>query len=148
MAPYEDPGIEPLHRLGDARGLLGHGGVVPFPSGEDTAVFELGVAAVLRDDVSGADPGEAERAVLGYTILNAWSGREAGAPAGWSARRVPAQLGPVLVTPDELGDLGRLKAHARIEGATALTSSLGGWAFSRDLDCLREPLDSGSAPAT
>ena len=130
MAPYDEPADEPLHRLGDARGLLGHGSLIPFPATEEAVFFELGVAAVLRDDVAGADPDEAERAVLGYTILNAWSEREPVARPGWGAGRVPAQLGPAHFTTDELGELCRLKAHARIEGATALTSSLGGWAFS------------------
>ncbi len=130
LAPYDASATEPLHRLGDARGLLGHGSVVPYPSAEEGAVFELGVAAVLRDDVRGASADEAERAILGYTVVNAWCGRDDAARQGWGAGRVPAQLGPVLVTPGELGDLGRLKAHARIEGATAVTTTAGGWSFS------------------
>ena len=133
LAPYEEATGEPLHRLGDARGLLGHGSLIPFPSSAESSAFELGVAAVLRDDLSGADPDEAARAILGYTILNGWSGSEAHFPPGWGTGRVPAQLGPVLVTPGELGepfDLARLKAQARVEGQTAVATSLGGWAFS------------------
>jgi 2-keto-4-pentenoate hydratase/2-oxohepta-3-ene-1,7-dioic acid hydratase in catechol pathway len=86
---------------------------------------------VLRDDLSGAEQDdEAERAILGYTILNGWSAREAGAHPGWGTGRVPAQLGPVLVTPGEIGDIGRLKAHARVEGKATVTTTVGGWAFS------------------
>jgi 2-keto-4-pentenoate hydratase/2-oxohepta-3-ene-1,7-dioic acid hydratase in catechol pathway len=131
MAAYDETSAtEPLHRLGDARGLVGHGCVVPYPSSMGGAAFELGLAAVLRDDLSGADPVEAERAVLGYTILNGWSGHDPSVPHGWGAGRVPAQLGPILVTPSELGDLGQLKAQARVEGKVTVATITGGWAFS------------------
>lgn len=131
MAAYDEPGGEPAHRLGDARGLLGHGSCVPFPQGESRPLFEIGVAAVLSDNLRHADPREAERAILGYAILNTWTGGddEARRPA-WSARRVPAQLGPVLVTPEDTGDLARLKALARVDGEVTTTSSAGGWTFS------------------
>jgi Fumarylacetoacetate (FAA) hydrolase family len=131
MAAYDEPQDEPAHRLGDARGLLGHASCVPFPSGEGRPAFELGIAAVLRDDLRHADAREAERAILGYAILNTWTGGddEARRPA-WSARRVPAQLGPVLVTPDDAGDLTRLKALVRVDGKVITTSSVGGWSFS------------------
>jgi 2-keto-4-pentenoate hydratase/2-oxohepta-3-ene-1,7-dioic acid hydratase in catechol pathway len=136
LAPYDEPTDEPLHRLGDARGLVGHESVVPFPSGDGgdprtraDAAFALGIAAVLREDLAGGSAAEAERAILGYTILNGWSG-EAEPRSGWSARRVPAQLGPVLVTPGEVGELGRLKAQVRVDGRVTATVSVGGWAFS------------------
>ena len=130
MAPYEETLDEPLHRLGDARGMLGHQGVVPFPGGEGCACFELGVAAVLREDLCQAGPKEAERAVLGYAILNGWTGRDEEARPPGAARRVPAQLGPVLVTPGELGDVARLKAEVRVEGRVVATTGVGGWAYS------------------
>ena len=130
MAPYDEPLDEPAHRLGDARGLLGHESCVPFPPGEGHPTFELGIAAVLRDDLRNADPAEAERAVLGYAILNAWTGDDEARRPSWSARRTPAQLGPVLVTPGELGDLARLKAQTRVGGQVTATTCVGDWAFS------------------
>lgn len=131
MAPYDEPHAEPAHRLGDARGLLAHESCAPFPAGERRPSFELGIAAVLRDYFRDADATSAERAILGYAILNAWSGGDDDArPPAWSARRVPAQLGPVLVTPDELGELGRLKVQARVGGKVVAGTSVGGWAFS------------------
>jgi hypothetical protein len=129
MAPYDAATAVPLHRLGDARGILGHAALVPFPPSAPHAIFEPGLAAVLGDDLSSADPAEAERAILGYTLLNVWSAPDAAQLPGWSSLRVPAQLGPVLVTRDEIPDLGRLKAHVRVDAATSPTS-LGGWAFS------------------
>ncbi len=104
-------------------------GELPSSPARD-AVFAVGVAAVLRDDLVGASVEEAGRAVLGYTILNGWSAGEGEAPHGWAARRVPAQLGPVLVTPGEVGDLARLKAQVRIDGKVTASASLGGWTFS------------------
>jgi 2-keto-4-pentenoate hydratase/2-oxohepta-3-ene-1,7-dioic acid hydratase in catechol pathway len=131
MAAYDEPLDEPAYRIGDARGLLGHASCVPFPAGEGCPTFELGIAAVLRDDLRDADARQAERAVLGYAILNTWTSNddEARRPA-WATRRVPAQLGPVLVTPDDVGDLGRLKALARVDGRVAATTGVGGWALS------------------
>jgi 2-keto-4-pentenoate hydratase/2-oxohepta-3-ene-1,7-dioic acid hydratase in catechol pathway len=128
LAPHEEPGDHPLHCLGDARGLLGHESLVPFPGTEDHPAFELGVAAVLREDLDEAGPDEADRAILGYTILNGWSASDERRP--WTARRVPAQLGPLLVTPDETGDLGRLRGQARIEGQVVADAAMGGSTFS------------------
>jgi hypothetical protein len=136
LAPYDASTDEPLHRLGDARGLVGHESVVPFPAAregleeETDAAFALGIAAILREDLAGAGPAEAERAVLGYTILNGWTAAAPEPRPGWSARPVPAQLGPVLVTPGEVGELGRLKAQIRVDGKVTATASVGGWAFS------------------
>jgi hypothetical protein len=126
-APY--PGRDgPLHRFGDARGLVGHEGAVPFPPGEGRPCFELGIAAVLREDLEGAGSAEAARAILGYAILDGWSGRDEEARPGTS--RVPAQLGPVLVTPGEVGDPARLKAQVRVDGTIAATPGMGGGVFS------------------
>ena len=131
MAPYDERLDEPLHRLGDARSLLGHQSPVPFPEGEIRPSFALGIAAVLREDLHHASPTEAERAILGYAILNAWWGPDDEArQRGWGSPRIPAQLGPVLVTPGELGDLGRLKARIRVDGAVATSTGVGGWWFS------------------
>jgi Fumarylacetoacetate (FAA) hydrolase family len=131
MAAYDEGLDEPLHRFGDARGLLGHQSPVPFPAGETQASYALGIAAVLRDDLRHATAAEAERAVLGYTVVNAWSGRDDEARRrGWGSPRVPAQLGPVLVTPGELGELGRLKAQARVDGKVAAVTGVGEWGFS------------------
>lgn len=128
LAPYDEPSPEPLHRLGDARSLLGHESPIAFPSTEERPSFELGVAALLWDDLSGAEPEEAERAVFGYTILNGWSGADAGQSA-WTASRVPAQLGPVVVSASDVGDLGRLKAQARIDGKVISTTTAEGCSF-------------------
>lgn len=131
MAPHDAPHGEPSYRLGHARALLGHAAPVPFPAREERPEFALGIAAVLREDVCAASVAEAERAILGFTILNEWCGADEEARAsGTGARDVPAQLGPVLVTPGELDALGGLRAQVRVDGRVVTDASTGGWAFS------------------
>ncbi len=131
MAPYDEHLDEPLHRLGDARLLVGHQGHVHFPAGETRPGYALGVAVVLREDIRDATAEEAERAVLGYTVLNAWYGADDEARRrGWGSPRVPAQLGPVLVTPGDLGQVARLKAQVRIEGEVTARTGVAGACFS------------------
>jgi 2-keto-4-pentenoate hydratase/2-oxohepta-3-ene-1,7-dioic acid hydratase in catechol pathway len=114
--------VEPPYWLGNPRGFLGHEARVPFPWGEDEPDYELGVAAILAEDVRGARPDEADAALLGYAILNDWTGRTleararaAGAPTT-PARDFATQLGPVLVTKDEVGDVSALRTRARVDG--------------------------------
>jgi 2-keto-4-pentenoate hydratase/2-oxohepta-3-ene-1,7-dioic acid hydratase in catechol pathway len=129
LGGHDELGVDgPVHRFCDARGMVGHEGAVPFPAGEGRPCFELGIAALLREDLEGAGSAEATRAILGYAILNGWSGRDEDARAG--TRRVPAQLGPVLVTPGEVGDVAALKAQVRVDGTTAATPGMGGWSLS------------------
>jgi 2-keto-4-pentenoate hydratase/2-oxohepta-3-ene-1,7-dioic acid hydratase in catechol pathway len=129
MAPHGAPGDdrEPSYRLGCARAMLGHEASVPFRAREGRPDFAQGIAAVLREDLCDAGVDEAEHAILGYTILNGWSGldEEARCP-GTGARDVPAQLGPVLVTPGEVGALGLLRAQARVDGQVIAETRAGG----------------------
>jgi Fumarylacetoacetate (FAA) hydrolase family len=111
-----DDGGRP-HRVGNARALLGPGAAVPFPAEEERPDFGLGIAAVLGEDLEDAGPEDAGRAILGYALLNAWRGA--------TAEGVPAQLGPVLVTVDEVGDVGQLRAQVRIERRAVVLAGMG-----------------------
>jgi 2-keto-4-pentenoate hydratase/2-oxohepta-3-ene-1,7-dioic acid hydratase in catechol pathway len=132
MAPPED---EPAYWIGNARGLLGHDSGVPFPFREDEPDFELSVAAILRDDLRRATHHEAQRAILGYTILNGWTARSEERrrrSAGFGVTRAvdfAPQLGPVLVTADEIGDTRALRAQARIGSDVLRCSPIGAWRF-------------------
>jgi Fumarylacetoacetate (FAA) hydrolase family len=112
-----DGGERPSYRIGNARGLLGSGAAVPFPAEVERPCYGLGIAAVLGEDLEDAGPEDAERAILGYALLNAWRG------AGGEG--VPVQLGPVLVTADEVGDVGQLRAQVRVEGSAVVLSDVG-----------------------
>jgi 2-keto-4-pentenoate hydratase/2-oxohepta-3-ene-1,7-dioic acid hydratase in catechol pathway len=130
------PTDEPNYRIGSARGLLGHDANIPFPAREEEPDFELSVAAVLRDDLRRATHREAHRAILGYAILNGWTAREEERRAkstGISTSRAKdfaPQLGPVLVTPDELGDLAQLRTQARASGDVLRGSPAGAGPFT------------------
>ena len=84
---------------------------IPFPAESAEWDYELEGAAVIG----------AEGRIAGFTILNDWSARDL-QRAEMTVGLGPAKgkdfatsLGPVLVTPDELGDLG-LEMTARVNG--------------------------------
>lgn len=121
------PAAPPAFHIGSARALLGHEATVPIaqgaPSFDDGARgsaldADASLAVLLGDDLCCATASEAERAILGYTLLLTWR-------PGLSA-----QLGPVLVTRDEAGPLAALRTLFRIGGATLPTADLGAWTFS------------------
>jgi fumarylacetoacetate (FAA) hydrolase len=93
---------------------------IPYPEGSDELDYELEVAAVI-----GADG-----AIAGFTIMNDWSARDLQrremrvglGPA--KGKDFATSLGPVLVTPDELGDL-RLEMIARVNGEERSRGNLG-----------------------
>ena len=98
----------PAFRVGSARALFGHEATVPLPPYAASASVECSLAAVLGDDLFRATALEADEAILGYAVLVAFS------PG------LAAQLGPVLVTRDEvgqLGPLGPLRTQLRVGGA-------------------------------
>jgi hypothetical protein len=95
----------------------GHEGAVALGS-EGELVATLGLALVLGEAIEDFTPHHAERAILGVSALLAWSVR------GDDAGGLPAaQLGPVLVTPDELGELGALRG-ALVSGSDACRGAL------------------------
>ena len=126
-APYAEAAQAPApaFRVGSARALIGHEATVPIAPGAPSLDARAGaldadgmLAAVLAEDLCHADAAEAERAILGYTLLLAWR-------PGLSA-----QLGSVLVTRDEAGDLTSLRTLFRVGGATLPTSDAGVRPFS------------------
>src|SRR5262249_30648691 len=84
---------------------------IPYPEGTEELDYELEVAGVI-----GADGG-----VAGFTVMNDWSARDLQrtemkiglGPA--KGKDFATSIGPVVVTPDELGDL-RLEMAARVNG--------------------------------
>ncbi|NUQ78987.1 MAG: fumarylacetoacetate hydrolase family protein [Polyangiaceae bacterium] len=122
---------KPTYWIGNARGFLGHDASVPFPHGEEDPDVELCLGAVLGEDLRRAACSEAERAILGYAVLGSWTARNeerlcasAGAPPT-RARDFGPQLGPVLVTKEESGDVRELRSRIQA-GADAVRGSLAG----------------------
>ncbi|MFO0591311.1 MAG: fumarylacetoacetate hydrolase family protein [Polyangiaceae bacterium] len=103
----------PAVRLGSARSLLGHEATVPCDPGARDVAMEASVVAMIADDLFRAAEAEASAAIFGYAVMLAFEG-------GFGA-----QLGPVLVTRDEVPHVTELRAHVRVEGA-----ALGGCALA------------------
>jgi fumarylacetoacetate (FAA) hydrolase len=100
---------------------------IVFPSESSAWDYELEAAAVI-----GADG-----RIAGFTVLNDWSARDLQkmemavglGPA--KGKDFGTSLGPVLVTPDELGDL-RLEMIARVNGEERSRGNLGDMHWSWD----------------
>jgi len=104
-------GSAPLFAFGNPASIVGPEVEVPHPDGVRELDFGLGVAAMIGG----------EGGIAGFTILNDWTAldlereeRAAGVGPGKS-RDFATSLGPVVVTPDELGE-GRLDLVARVNG--------------------------------
>jgi hypothetical protein len=99
----DEPGDGPPYRIGNARGLVGHDAVIPFPFREEQPDLEIGVAAMLGEELRRASVDEVDRSIIGYSILSEWTARQEERRHGPTrARDFAPQLGPVLVTKDEL----------------------------------------------
>ena len=110
----------PVFYFSNPAAIYGPEDEIPYPVGSEALDYELEVAAVI-----GAD-GE----IGGFTIMNDWSARDLQrkemrvglGPA--KGKDFATSLGPVIVTPDELGDL-RLELVARVNGEERSRGNLG-----------------------
>ena len=84
---------------------------IPYPEGSQELDYELELAAVIGT-------GRRDR---GFTVMNDWSARDLQRPemkiglGPAKGKDFATSIGPVLVTPDELGDLS-LEMVARVNG--------------------------------
>ncbi|XXT17685.1 fumarylacetoacetate hydrolase family protein [Sorangium sp. So ce429] len=136
LGPYARDADRPWYRFGNSRALLGHAAAIPFPALEDEPAYELNLAALLCEDLRRATPDEVDRAIAGYAVLNDWTARSIearllarGRPPS-EAKDFATQLGPVLVTPDELGPVEVLRTQARVDAEARACSRVGEWTFS------------------
>ena len=110
----------PIFYFSNAASIYGPDEKIPYPDGAQELDYELEVAAVV-----GAD-GQ----LGGFTILNDWSARDlqrAEMRVGLGPSKgkdFATSLGPVVVTPDELGEL-RLEMTARVNGEERSRGNLG-----------------------
>jgi fumarylacetoacetate (FAA) hydrolase len=110
----------PVFYFSNPAAIYGPDEDVPYPDGSEALDYELEVAAVI-----GADG-----AIGGFTAMNDWSARdlqrrELKVGLGPSkGKDFATSLGPVVVTPDELGDL-RLEMVARVNGEERSRGNLG-----------------------
>jgi fumarylacetoacetate (FAA) hydrolase len=110
----------PVFYFSNPAAIYGPDDEIPYPRGSQELDYELEVAAVI-----GAD-----ETIAGFTVMNDWSARDLQrremkvglGPA--KGKDFATSLGPVVVTPDELGDL-RLEMVARVNGEERSRGNLG-----------------------
>jgi fumarylacetoacetate (FAA) hydrolase len=110
----------PVFYFSNPAAIYGPDDEIPFPAGSEELDYELEVAVVI-----GADG-----AIAGFTIMNDWSARDLQrkemkvglGPA--KGKDFATSLGPVVVTPEELGDL-RLEMVARVNGEERSRGNMG-----------------------
>ena len=110
----------PVFYFSNPAAIYGPDDDIPYPQGSRALDYELEVAAVIGKD----------GLIGGFTIMNDWSARDLQqkemrvglGPA--KGKDFATSLGPVVVTPDELGDL-RLVMTARVNGEERSRGNLG-----------------------
>jgi fumarylacetoacetate (FAA) hydrolase len=113
----------PVFYFSNPAAIYGPEDEIAYPSGSAELDYELEVAVVVGDVGKGMTIG-------GFTIMNDWSARDLQrremrvglGPA--KGKDFATTLGPVVVTPDELGDL-RLEMVARVNGEERSRGNLG-----------------------
>ncbi len=112
----------PVYYKGNHRTIMGPDEALPWPLETTKLDYELELACVIGR--KGRDISErlAEEYIAGYTIMNDFSARDIQFQE-MACRLGPAKgkdfataLGPCLVTPDEIADLGALTMIARVNG--------------------------------
>ena len=117
----------PVFYFSNPAAIYGPEDEVPYPEGTAELDYELEVAAVIG----------AEGGIGGFTVMNDWSARDLQrqemavglGPA--KGKDFATSLGPLLVTPDELGDL-RVEMVARVNGEERSRGNLGDLHYSWD----------------
>jgi fumarylacetoacetate (FAA) hydrolase len=110
----------PVFYFSNPAAIYGPEEEIPYPEGTEELDYELEVSAVIGND------GE----IGGFTVMNDWSARdlqrhEMQVGLGPSkGKDFATSLGPIVVTPDELGDL-RLEMVARVNGEERSRGNLG-----------------------
>ena len=106
-------------------------GEVPMTPGSEKFDFELEVAAVLGKGGRNLTSAEGEDAVIGYCVLNDWSGRDVQhremqlSMGPVKGKDTATGLGPYLVTKDELAPFAKDNGFDR-----AMTLSVNGTVYS------------------
>jgi fumarylacetoacetate (FAA) hydrolase len=117
----------PVFYFSNPAAILGPDDDVTFPEESSARDYELEAAVVIG----------AEGSIAGFTIMNDWSARDLQkmemavglGPA--KGKDFATSLGPVVVTPDELGDL-RLEMLARVNGEERSRGNLADMHWSWD----------------
>lgn len=112
----------PVYYKGNHRTIIGPDEPLSWPLNTTKLDYELELACVIGSQGKDISERRAEDYIVGYTIMNDFSARDIQfqemvcrlGPA--KGKDFATALGPCLVTPDEIADLGALTMIARVNG--------------------------------
>lgn len=112
----------PVYYKGNHQSIIGPGDEVAWPGFTEKFDYELELACIIGKKGKNIPEERAADYIAGFTVMNDFSARDI-QKKEMKVRLGPAKgkdfataLGPVLVTPDELGNPYRLKMTARVNG--------------------------------
>ena len=136
----------PVFYFSNPYAICGPDDDVAIPPGSAEMDYELEVAAIVGMGGADLDPGDAERNIAGYCVMNDWSARDVQrremklSMGPVKGKDFATSVGPVFVTPDELEDARRnrsydLKMTASVNGVEYSRASLADifWSFGEML---------------
>lgn len=107
----------PRYHIGNARTLFAHQETVPFPHDEAHPEADVVIAALIGEELRASTVEDVEEAIVGYAILVRWIAPNAEKRSSSThGRDFATSLGPVLVSKDEAGSIGALRARLRVAG--------------------------------
>ncbi|GGP19085.1 2-hydroxyhepta-2,4-diene-1,7-dioate isomerase [Thermocladium modestius] len=138
-APPEKPYFFPKFR----NALIGNGDPILKPRVSYRVDWEVELGVVIGRRGKYVDEKEALNHVFGYTVVNDVSMRDWQFPPGWPEKLnafgqnwiwgksmdSATPMGPVIATPDEVGDPGNLKLTLKVNGETQQEGNTGGMIF-------------------
>ncbi len=101
-------------RIGHGPSVLGQDALVDLPGEAGCAAVEIGVAALLGDELRAASAREAKDAILGLAILVDWARGDVDPRDPRCERGLRVQLGPTLTAASALGRVASLRGRARV----------------------------------
>jgi 2-keto-4-pentenoate hydratase/2-oxohepta-3-ene-1,7-dioic acid hydratase in catechol pathway len=129
----------PVYYKGNHRTIIGPDEDLPWPLNTTKLDYELELACVIGSKGRDISERDAHHYIAGYTIMNDFSARDIQFQE-MACRLGPAKgkdfataLGPSLVTPDDITDLGALTMVARVNGEEWSRGCFGTihWSFSQ-----------------
>lgn len=129
-----DPPGEPIVFMKATSSMIGPNDPVTLPRGAEKADWEVELGAVIGRAAKYVDVADALSHVAGYTIVNDVSERAFQTERGgqWTKGKSCDSFGPVgpwLVTPDEVGDIGALDLALDLNGEVAQRGSTASMIF-------------------
>ncbi len=132
----------PVYYKGNHRTIIGPDEELRWPLNTAKLDYELELACVIGRRGSDVAEREAGAYIAGYTIMNDFSARDVQFQE-MACRLGPAKgkdfataIGPCIVTPDEIPDLGSLRMIARVNGEVWSEGRFGAihWSFAQMIE--------------